>query len=253
MSISHGMATSLQGLTLSNDDVHVWCVSLQQPIPIIEQLACLLSADEKDRAARYYFEHLQNSFIVARGMLRILLANYLELQPAQIELTYLPAGKPHLSENLKKSIFFNLSHSHELVLYAFSPNRNVGIDIEHIRPIEDLGSISENNFSATENFELKTLPSEKILEGFFNCWTRKEAYIKAIGDGISFPLQQFDVSLKPGDPANLLRVRGNAREAQRWCMYELHPADDYVGALVVEGSAPNVVYREWKILDALYL
>lgn len=253
MSVSYEMATSLQGLTLSDDDVHVWCVSLQQPIHIIEQLDCLLSSDEKARAARYHFDYLQQSFIMARGILRILLAGYLNLQPAQIEFTYLRAGKPRLSENLKKSIFFNLSHSHELVLYAFSPTRNVGIDIEHIRPIEDLRQISENNFSATENLELKTLPAEKISEGFFNCWTRKEAYIKAIGDGISFPLQQFDVSLKPGEPARLLRVRGDRQEAARWSMYELHPAENYVGALAVEGSACNVEYRQWKIVNSLYI
>jgi 4'-phosphopantetheinyl transferase len=247
------MATSLQGLTLSDDDVHVWCVSLPQASEITEQLACLLSTDEKARAERYHFEHLRNYFIVARGMLRILLAGYLDLQPAQIEFTYLQAGKPQLSEKINKQIFFNLSHSHELALYAFSRNKNVGIDIEHIRPIDDLEQIAERTFSAMENSELKTLPTEKMLEGFFNCWTRKEAYIKAIGDGFSFPLQQFDVSLKPGEPAKILRVYGNAQKAARWCMVELRPAVDYVGALACEGTAAKLSYRNWKVLDTLYL
>jgi len=246
------MATFLQGLTLSDEDVHVWCVSLQQPSHIIEQLTCVLSANEKERAARFHFEHLQKSFIVARGVLRVLLANYLGLQPAQLEFTYLPTGKPQVSKNLNKRIFFNLSHSNEYALYAFSRNRKVGVDIEYIRPIEDLEKIAENNFSAKENFELKMLPPEKILESFFNCWTRKEAYIKALGAGISFPLQEFDVSLKPGKPAKLLSVYGNAREAARWSMSELHPAAGYAAALVVEGSACDILCCEWNGLDHFY-
>jgi 4'-phosphopantetheinyl transferase len=243
------MAASLPGLTLSDDDVHVWCVSLQQPIPVTEQLACLLSADEKARAARYQFEHLQKSFIVARGMLRIFLASYLDLQPEQLGFTYLPAGKPQLAENLKKRIYFNLAHSHEFVLYAFSPNRNVGIDIEHIRPIDDIEQIAQRTFSAIENYELKRLPPEQILEGFFNCWTRKEAYIKAIGDGLSFPLRRFDVSLTPGEPAKIRSIFGSKEEAARWFISELQRANGYAAALVVEGKACEVSYHEWKQLD----
>ena len=252
MSILNRMAPPVQGFTLSDDDVHVWCVPLHQSIYLTEQLASLLSTDEKKRAERYRFEHLQKSYIVARGILRVLLAGYVDLQPTQLEFSYLQTGKPQLSEKLNKTIFFNLSHSHELALYAFSRSRDVGIDIEHIRPIDDLEQIAERNFSAIENSKLKTLPPEKVLEGFFNCWTRKEAYIKARGDGFSFPLQQFDVSLKPGQPAELLRVCGRVQEAARWCMYELHPAVDYVGALVMKGNKGNLSYREWKALDTLY-
>jgi 4'-phosphopantetheinyl transferase len=242
-------AASLMDFKLSQDEVHVWCASLKQPAQQVEQFYELLFQDEKDRAGRYYFEHLRQSFIVARGVLRFLLARYTGLQAEQLEFTYQEAGKPQLSWKCDRKIFFNLSHSHEFALYAFSSTRNVGVDLEYIRPADDLAFIAERNFSSHEIAELKTLSPDKTTQGFFNCWTRKEAYIKAIGDGISFPLQEFDVSIKPGEPAKLLSIHGNAQEAARWSMVELYPAVGYAAALVVEGSAQNVVYREWSRLD----
>jgi 4'-phosphopantetheinyl transferase len=251
MSIERSMTISLQGLSLADNEVHVWCASLQQPANAVEKLSYLLSTDEEVRAARFHFDYLRTSFIVARGLLRILLAGYLNLKPDQLEFKYQRAGKPQLSGNLDGKISFNLSHSHEIVLYAFSSARNVGIDIEHIRPINDLEQIAERNFSVNEIIQLKTLPSAKILEGFFNCWTRKEAYVKAIGDGISYPLQQFDVSLKPGEPAKLFSIYGSKEEAARWSMFELQPADGYTAALVVEGSGCKVSYHKWEQFDLI--
>lgn len=239
----------LDSFKLLQDEVHVWCASICQPANVVEQLFSLLSGDEKSRTSRYYFEYLQRSFVVARGVLRLLLSRYVDLQPEQIVFTYLKAGKPQLSGEYSNKVSFNLSHSNELVLYAFGLRRNLGIDIEFMRPIDDLERIAEQNFSLHETAELKTLSSDKMVEGFFNCWTRKEAYIKAIGDGISFPLQEFDVSLKPGEPAKLLGIHGSAQEAALWSMSELNPAAEYAAALVVEGSLHNVVYREWNRLD----
>jgi 4'-phosphopantetheinyl transferase len=181
-------ATSSYDFKLSRREVHVWCASLLQPAHVDEQLYGLLSRDEKVRAERYYFTHLQQSFVVSRGVLRILLAHCTDLQPEQLAFIYLHAGKPELSEKHDPKVFFNLSHSNELALYAFSCTRNVGIDIEYIRPVDDPSLIAERNFSTHETDELKKLSPVKVLDGFFNCWTRKKAYIKAIGDGISFPL-----------------------------------------------------------------
>jgi 4'-phosphopantetheinyl transferase len=252
MAILRTITTTSNDFTLLDHEVHVWCASLQQPATVVDQLMPLLSVDEKDRVLRYRFEHLKKSFIVARGVLRILLSRYLHLQPAQVEFTYLREGKPQLSENHAQKVFFNLSHSYELVLYAFNSIRNVGIDIEHIRPMDDLELIAERNFSSREIAELKKLSPYKKTDGFFNCWTRKEAYIKAIGDGVSFPLQQFDVSVDPDEPAKLLSILGSEQAAVRWSMFELHPADSYAAALVVQGNGCKVLYREWDRFDSIY-
>jgi 4'-phosphopantetheinyl transferase len=249
MAALQSMVASSQDFKLSQNDVHVWCASLLQPAHVIRQMSTLLSSDEQERASRYRFENLQRSFIVARGVLRLLLARYADFRPRDLVFTYLAAGKPQLSKQPALPVFFNLSHSHELVLYAFSRTPNVGIDIEHVRPIDDMELIAERNFSAHEAVELKTLSPEKISEGFFNCWTRKEAYIKAIGNGISFPLGEFDVSLVPGESAKLLSIHGSVLEAERWTMAGLHPAAGYTAALVVEGNVANTVYREWNRLD----
>jgi 4'-phosphopantetheinyl transferase len=249
MAVPQGLVASSQDFKLSHDDVHVWCASLLQPVPVIRQLSTLLSSDEQERASRFRFENLQQSFIVARGVLRLLLARYTDFHPKDLVFTYLAAGKPQLSEQTALPVFFNLSHSHELVLYAFSSTPNVGIDIEHVRQVDDMELIAERNFSAHEALELKSVSPEKISEGFFNCWTRKEAYIKAIGNGISFPLGEFDVSLIPGEPAKLLSIHGSVLEADRWSMVELHPAAGYTAALVVEGNVANIVNREWNRLD----
>lgn len=251
MAVPHTSTMTSRDFTLSDHDVHVWCASLQQPTVVVDQLTRILSSDEKDHAARYHFEHLQRSFIVARGILRVLLGHYLHIQPAQVEFTYLREGKPQLSERHAQKVSFNLSHSHELVLYSFSSSRNIGIDVEHIRPMEDLELIAEHNFSTREIAELKKLSSHHKLDGFFNCWTRKEAYIKAIGNGVSFPLQQFDVSLNPGEPAKLLSILGSEQEAAHWSMFELHPANGYTAALVVQGSGCEVSYRECDQFDPL--
>jgi 4'-phosphopantetheinyl transferase len=249
MGIPQTIATSSFGFDLLDDNVHVWCASLRQPAHIVERLFSMLSSDEKARARRYQFEYLQKSFTVARGILRFLLSRYVGLQSDQLEFVYLRGGKPRLSEKHERNVFFNLSHSNEIVLYAFSGTQNVGVDIEHIRPVEDLATIAEHNFSTREIVDLKKLPPQKVLEGFFNCWTRKEAYVKALGSGLSFPLQEFDVSLQPGDPAKLLSVCGSAWEARRWSMAELHPMAGYAAALVVEGIPGNIVYRECNGLD----
>ncbi len=239
------MTSSSYDFKWSQREFHVWCASLFQPAHVVEHLYGLLSGDEKSRAKRYYFAHLQQYFVVASGVRRSLLARYTDLQPEQLAFTYLQAGKPELSEKQDPKVFFNLSHSNDLVLYAFSGIRNVGIDIEYIRPVDDLELIAERNFSAYETVELKKISPDQVLDGFFNCWTRKAAYIKAMGNGITFPLQDFDMSLGPGELAKLLS-HGSMQEAARWSMVELHPADGYVAALAVEVSAPLVTNREWN-------
>jgi 4'-phosphopantetheinyl transferase len=246
MSIVHNIFDSLQVGRLTHDEVHVWRASLRQPSSVVAGLGVVLSREEIERVERFHFERDRRSFTVGRGILRYLLSGYTSAEPQQLHFEYTSTGKPFLSgRNGQSDLNFNLSHSGEFVLYAFSLGRQIGIDIEYIRPLEGLEQVAESNFSAGEYKELRTMSGEVRLQAFFNCWTRKEAFIKALGDGLSFPLQEFDVSLLPGEPARLLRLHGSPLEAARWSMVDLQPAQGYVAALVVEGNSYSISHRDW--------
>ena len=224
-------------LALSNEEVHIWRTSLEQPAGLVHQLSQLLSHDEQTRAARFHFERDRRRFIVGRGALRIMVSRYLSVDPDQLRFRYESHGKPYLSAEFNHcDLRFNLAHSNEVAVYAFTLGRELGIDVEHIRSLPDAEQIATRFFSAQENVALHTLPESQRLEAFFNCWTRKEAYIKAIGEGLSHPLDQFQVSLSPEEPARLLNVEGSLEEVTRWSMTSWVPAPGYVAALVVEGS-----------------
>ena len=233
-------------LTLLSNDVHVWQIYLDQPASRLQQLAQTLSVDEQSKAERFYFEKDRKHFIVGRGFLRLILGRYLGIEPSQLQFCYGSRGKPDLAEIFSGSkLRFNLSHSHGLALYAFTCDRSVGVDIECIRPMPAAEQIVERFFSPREHSVFCSLPQNQKLEAFFNCWTRKEAYIKAIGDGLAHPLDRIEVSLTPGEPARLLSIEGNTHEASRWSLLELKPTSGYVAALVVEGSAWCLARWQW--------
>jgi len=142
---------------------------------------------------------------------------------------------------------FNLAHSHELVLCAISRGRQVGVDIERLQPVADLAQLAAFTLSRVEQAALFALEPDQRLLGFFNCWTRKEAYVKARGDGLRIPLDTFDVSLKPGEPAALLANRLDQDEVVRWSLASFSPTKDYVGALAVQGQDVRVYLRQWKM------
>ena len=234
-------------LALSNEDVHIWRASLEQPAGLVHQLSQLLSHDEQTRAARFHFERDRRRFIVGRGALRIMAGRYLGADPDQLRFRYESHGKPYLSVEFNHcGLGFNLAHSNELAVYAFTRGRELGIDVEYIHSLPDAEQIAARFFSAQENVALHTLPESQRLEAFFNCWTRKEAYIKAIGDGLSHPLDQFQVSLSPEEPARLLNVEGSPAEATRWSMASWAPTPGYVAALVVDGSGYHL--KCWQCL-----
>lgn len=244
---SKGMFNNLPDPRLAQNNVHVWCSSLSQSADVVQQLSTLLTEEERERADRFQFEHLRQSFILARGTLRVILSSYLNSEPGDLRFGYTANGKPYLSDpSDPKGISFNLSHSNDLVLYAITSGRQVGVDIEYIRPIPELMDIAANTFSPEENYQLKSQAESQRLDAFFHCWTRKEAFIKAIGEGVSFPLDQFDVSLTAGKPARLLSIRGSKKEAAGWSMFSWQPTEGYVAALVVEGTGCSVTYREWN-------
>ena len=231
-------------LKLSSGDVHIWHASLDCSASSVQKLEQIISEDERTRAARFHFQRDRGRFIVGRGILRSLLGGYLDVEPDQVEFRYGVHGKPYISEKLDE-LRFNLAHSHELVVYAFAYGREIGVDVEYIRPVPDFERISANFFSACENVELNSLSVEQRQEGFFNCWTRKEAYIKALGDGLTHPLDQFHVSLIPGEPARLLGVEQAPEEVSRWRLQDFTPTPGYTAAIAVEGHDWQPQFWQW--------
>jgi 4'-phosphopantetheinyl transferase len=221
---------------LDGETVHVWHARLDQIADQSSRIRHLLSADERDRAERFHFAQDRERFIAARALLRILLSRYLDSPPHHLSFSYSPYGKPALvGESGRDALRFNVSHSQGIALYAVTRGREVGVDVECVRRDVVGESIAEHFFSAREVASLRALPAEAQPQAFFNCWTRKEAFIKAIGEGLSFPLDQFDVSLVPQEPAALLSIRNDPLEASRWSLQALPVGESHVAALAVEG------------------
>jgi len=236
VSTRNNWAPPPEHLVATTAEVHVWRSSLALPIVRVRDLERTLATDERARADRFVREKDRDRFIVGRGVLRTILARYLGGDPRQQRFDYSEFGKPILSTDLGLShMRFNVSHTDQMALYAITSGREIGIDIERIRSDLETKNIAERFFSRQEIATLRGLPSESRLEAFFACWTRKEAYLKARGNGLSLPLDGFDVSLAPGHPAALLDVHHDSKEASRWSLRELFPGPDHVAALAVEG------------------
>lgn len=222
-------------LSLSSDEVHVWRAFLEQEESHINELARTLSENELLKAKSFYFQKDQRRFVVTHGILRKILGWYLNIEPKRLKFSYGRHGKPTLTGVTDgHSLCFNMSHSHSLALFAFTWGRKIGVDVEYVRSMPDAEEIADRFFSPQENAVFRRVPAGKKLEAFFNCWTRKEAFLKAVGDGLSRSLDSFEVSLFPGEPAQLLGVGGDPLEASRWHLRALAPAHGYVGAFVVE-------------------
>ncbi|OGO28417.1 MAG: hypothetical protein A2Z16_09195 [Chloroflexi bacterium RBG_16_54_18] len=216
--------------------VDVWCVELDAAQLLIENYLGVLDEAEKGRAARYYNEADRSKFILRRGVLRQLLGKYLNAQPSQIQYTTNEFGKPALDQRIGSDLQFNLSTSGDTALLAFTEGRRVGVDIERERQDFETGSIANRFFSAAEQVSLSQLPPGQRLQGFYNCWTRKEAVIKALGQGLSLPLDSFDVNLAPGEPARVLAARDAAFEALQMKLQDLELSNGYTAALAAEGG-----------------
>lgn len=189
--------------------------------------------------------------MVGRGVLRDILGRYLQIKPSQVQFRYGQYGKPALVEAAETStrLEFNLSHSGPLALYAVTPTQPVGIDLEAIRPLTDMEEIAHRFFAPSEYKTLLALPDEQRLLAFFNGWTRKEAYIKALGTGLSHPLHTFKVSLVPGQPASLLDVEGDPQATGRWSVLAFTPAAGYVAALSIAQQGVQTHYYQWEFLE----
>ena len=234
-------------LGLAADQVHVWRASLRPPPEVLARLEAVLSPDERARAARFHFPQHRTAFIAGRGVQREILARYTGLAPSALAYREGSHGKPELDgRGAELGIRFNVSNSGDLALYAVTLGREIGVDLELLKAMPDGMDIASRFFSAPENEVFAALPDDVRDLAFFRCWTRKEAYIKAVGEGLSMPLDCFDVAFAPGEPAAILRTRGNPAEAERWTMLALEPGPGYVGALAVEGTGWRPVLFDWN-------
>lgn len=225
----------------------MWLANQDQPAERTKGFFQSLSPDEQQRALRFHFERDRVRFTSGRGMLRRCLGAFLGTAADRVRFRYTEYGKPSLSVEFSSArINFNISHSGSNALLAFSIGRELGVDIEEIRPDFATWEIGQRYFSALEVQTLRSLPTSLQAEAFFNCWTRKEAYIKAIGEGLSCPLNRFDVTLAPGEPARLLETRGRGLPASAWAMRSLDVGRGYKAALVVEGHEWRLKYLNWR-------
>jgi 4'-phosphopantetheinyl transferase len=237
------------GLALDVREVHLWQAALDgRPADIFESF---LSPDELIRANRFHFIKDRNHFVVARGLLRNLLAAYLGVNCSELRFSYGAQGKPFLLLDSQLQINFNVSHSHGRAAFAFSRGRELGVDLEYVKDNFADELIANRFFSRAEVLALRTVPADLRKQAFFNCWTRKEAYIKARGEGLSMPLDQFDVSLRPAEPVALLNNYREEREVSRWSMQSIPAPEGYVGALVVEGHDWQLKSFSFEKSDAL--
>jgi 4'-phosphopantetheinyl transferase len=198
----------------------------------------VLATDEKERARRFRFDHLRQSFVITRGVLRCLLARYVGLDPAELRFACGPKGKPALAS--AAGIEFNATHSGGSALFAFATGCQVGIDLELMRPIAGAQDLADRFFCPEEAAEIRSLPPGERERAFFRCWTRKEAYIKAIGDGLSAPLDGFRVALRPGEAARLVHIAHDTDAAAAWTLDDLGPAAGYLAALAYRDRRRSV-------------
>ena len=223
-------------------EIHVWPVSVWGSDSVVTRFESLLSPDELTRAATFRFENLRRSFVLSRGALRVLIGSFLQAPPEKLLLILGSHGKPGVAQPGAGSpaFEFNVSHSGGIAIFAFSSDCAVGIDIEQIRPLEDMRKVATHFFSREESEDLFSLPPDERERAFFLCWTRKEAYVKAVGEGLSIPLDSFQVTLRPGEPARFLHLNHDVSLAQAWTLHNLEVASGYAAALAYR-DAPRPV------------
>jgi 4'-phosphopantetheinyl transferase len=224
---------------LEPNEVQVWIANLRDYDP--QSLFPVLADGEVSRANRFYLTRHRENFVNARGLLRLLVASYLNADPSAFTFTLNDFGKPFLRGGFEW-LKFNVAHSGDMAAYAFARERELGIDIEYVRDDVDEEELSQRFFSQAEVADLKALPQQCKREAFFNCWTRKEAYIKACGKGLSLPLDSFSVSFAPGHTPALIAEDSSAADTSRWSMKSISVPAGYAGAIVVEG-------QDWRLQE----
>lgn len=236
--------SSPKNILLNFTNIHIWKAKLDVSLSTQNDFWQILSEDEKSRANRFRFPHLRVRYIAARGILRKLIGQYLSIAATDIQFNYGKQGKPFLVDfpNFK----FNVSHSEDLAVFAFAKEVTLGIDVEYINTKIDIKVIAPNFFSQNEVTTLFNLPIKERIPVFFNCWTRKEAFIKAKGGGLSIPLDQFEVSLLANDTPKILAIDWNPEEVKDWSLFSFQADDKFIGALATNGNVEKVSYFKYQ-------
>jgi 4'-phosphopantetheinyl transferase len=225
--------------------IHVWAANLDLSANAFQSFAETLSRNESGRASRFHFERDRKRYIAGRGILRAVLGKYLQMLPAEVPLVYGPNGKPLLqSSGRSTTLHFNLTHSHDLALLAVTRAAQIGVDVEAVRPLSDAHELVNRFFSARESAAFESVPEAEKPLAFFNLWTRKEAWLKATGEGIGHLLNKVEVSFLPGEPAELLTLPQDSKS--RWTLTDLAPAPGFAAALAVACSAPTLNCWRWS-------
>lgn len=230
--------------SISASMVQVWAAPLDVAPARLARLARLLHADERKRAARFHGATLSQRFVAGRGLLREVLAAYLDMDAADIRFAYDAYGKPELADPVGPPLRFNVAHSAGLILVAVSRGARLGVDVEAVLRFDDMEGVAGRFFSPRERGRLANLPVADHVAAFYRCWTRKEAYLKAVGTGLSTPLDSFDVSVSLDESA-LLYDTGDARAPSRWSIVHLEPAREFIGAIALEHPSPSVDCWRW--------
>jgi 4'-phosphopantetheinyl transferase len=226
--------------------VDIWRVRLDKP-PQSGCEASILSPDEIARAGRFHFEKDRIHFTRCRRALRRILADYLAIAASEICFEYPTSGKPQLAADQNpRALQFNVSHSADIALIAVSSEHRLGVDVERIRADLDVDALAERFFSLRERAGLRALPDHLRVSGFFACWTRKEAFLKATGDGLSFPLADLSVTTHPDRAPELEDIRGNMEAGKQWFLSDLHVIDGYRAAVAIDSSHFELVTYAWE-------
>ncbi len=245
--------------------IHLWVLPpMEAPgATSLAELSTLLAAEEHARAASFHFAQHRDAFVANRGRLRIVLSHYLDCLPWELQFVQGPHGKPAIVDRQSRGLTFNLSHTEDLAVLAVARQRQVGIDVEQLKPVPDLLELGRLHFSPEEYQQLadlsstglssSDLPSTELITAFYTCWTRKEAFLKGLGTGLARNLAEFQVSLLPGRPAELLACQWSPQMCQSWRLHSLDLGDRYQGALAYEQlpqhSPIELRTFTWSVLD----
>lgn len=240
--------SALPSQPLTGSDIHIWCATLSGPVDELAHFRSLLTADERERAERFYFDRDRDRYIFGRGILRTLLGGYLGMDASQVPIVYGPQRKPALELlDVAKTLHFNLAHSHEKAAYAFGWDRPVGIDLEQIRPLPDVDELVQRFFTPGESALIRSLSGNKKWDTFFQIWTCKEAILKAHGSGLTTPLDQFEISLHDNHAVTVTPQTPDGAMLADWNLQVFELVPGYKSAVAVEGNIGQVTVQSFQV------
>ena len=233
---------------LREGEVHVWLANLELEIYAMPKFLRDLSLTERTRAQRLQFDHDRRRFVIAKGLLRNLLGGYMGMKPNEIQFTMGPSGKPEIAQRLQTShdpIHFNQAHSGHLGIYAFCRNRRVGVDIEEVRPFPDMDQIASLLFSTQEMAVFQSLSTKERQRAFFSAWTHKEAFVKALGKGLTLPLNHFEMSRAHGSLSRIVQNHDHSAKSLEWFVKDIPVSTQFSAAVCVEGEGWQLRCLKW--------